>query len=100
MDECPDSQDLLAKTREKITKCKCICLDEMGLSFNTNPRYMDKRSKDKLIKRVEEWMLKTDEEIQAEFNSLVCDKILVSGADISNYPVYDIGGNIVKQSNI
>ena len=93
MDECPDSQELLAKTREKITKCKCICLDLMGLAFNTNPRYMIKRDKDKLLSLVEDWMLKPDDIIQAEFNSLVCDKILTSGVDVSSYAVYDIGGN-------
>jgi hypothetical protein len=97
MDECPSSEDLLAKTREKITKCKCICLDEMGLSFDTNPRYMGKYEKDKLVKRVGEWMAKTDDQVQAEFNSLVCDKWLISGKDYSNYPVYDMGGNKIDK---
>jgi hypothetical protein len=93
MTECPESSELLAKTREKILKCKCIGLEEMGLPFDTNPRYMGKMDKDKLIKKVEELMTKTDEEVQSEFNRYACDKWLVSGKDYTSYPVYDIGGN-------
>jgi len=97
MTDCPDSDELLAITKQKIMKCKCISLDEMGLTFDTNPRNMGKYEKEKLIKRVEEWMLKTDDEIQQEFNKLVCDKWLISGKDYSSYPVYDIGGNRVDK---
>ena len=95
MTECPDSEELLAKVREKIMKCKCISLEELGFEFIANPRYLNKRDKDKLVKTVEKWMTKSDEEIDLEFNSLVCDKWLASGRDVSHFPVYDIAGNKV-----
>lgn len=93
MTDCPDSSELLAITREKLLRCKCICLDELGFNFYINPASLSKYDKDRLLEKVKEYMDKPDEEVNSKFNSLVCGKWLGCGTDISAYPVYDVAGN-------
>lgn len=93
MTDCPDSSELLAITREKLLKCKCICLDELGFPFYINPASLKKYDKDRLLEKVKEYMDKPDEDVNNKFNVLVCGKWLDGGNDFSNYPVYDVAGN-------
>lgn len=84
-----ESKDLLELTREKILRCKVICLSNMNLDpITTNPKYMRPAQKNELIKNIEEKMKLSDDEIHQQFNAVVLDKILAPGANPSNYPTY------------
>ena len=84
-----ESKDLLELTREKILRCKVICLSNMNLDpITTNPKYMRPSQKNELIKNIEEKMKLSDDEIHQQFNAVVLDKILAPGVNPSNYPTY------------
>jgi len=84
-----ESKDLLELTREKILRCKVICLSNMNLDpITTNPKYMRPAQKNELIKNIEEKMKLSDDEIHQQFNAVVLDKILAPGVNPSNYPTY------------
>ena len=73
--------------KEKAQKCRVICLDEMNLNPLNPGTTLDKRDKAKLTKRMEKWFRKTDEEIDAEFNAIVNDKILFFNHNIEELPI-------------
>lgn len=84
-----ESKDLLELTREKILRCKVICLSNMNLDpITTNPKYMRPEQKKELLKNIEEKMKLSDDEIQQQFNTVVLDKILTPGVNPSIYPTY------------
>lgn len=75
--------------REKIMKCKLIALNEMDKHPLTNPKYLSKKEKEELIKRVREvYDNNTLEELNSKFNDVCNDKLFGSSSDISTYPVY------------
>jgi UTP-glucose-1-phosphate uridylyltransferase len=78
------------KRRQYITMIKVVALDSMGKNCMSNPSYFSKKEKDKLIKLMEEFMEKPEEEIKPLFNEIVSEKLFHPSADYSNYPVYDI----------
>jgi hypothetical protein len=79
----------MEEIREKIVKCKVICLDEMNLDpISTNPKYMKPKEKQKLINLVEEKMKLDINIINEEFNKVVLNSVLCEGNDFTKYPVY------------
>jgi hypothetical protein len=79
----------MEQIREKITKCKVICLDEMDLDpIATNPKYMRPKDKEKLIKLVEEKMKLDNNIITEEFNKVILNTVLSESTDFTKYPVY------------
>ena len=73
--------------KEKAQKCRVIGLDEMNLNPLKADTSLDKRDKAKLTKRMEKWFRKTDEEIDAEFNAIVNDKILYFNHNTEELPI-------------
>ena len=73
--------------KAKAQKCRVIGLDEMKLNPLTPVSRLDKRDIHKLTKKMEEWFCKTDGEIDAEFNSVVNDKILYFIDKIEELPI-------------
>jgi hypothetical protein len=87
--ECSTKEELEA-LKEKAMKIKIICLDEMDKHPLCNPSFFNKRDKDKLLQRMGEMMRTySNEEIEKKVASIVNERLLTSGADVSNYPIYD-----------
>jgi len=87
--ECSTKEELQA-LKEKAMKVKVICLDEMDKHPLCNPSYFTKRDKDKLLERMGKMMhTYSNEEIEKSFSTIVNDRLLTCGADVSNYPIYD-----------
>ena len=74
--------------KEKIMKCKVICLDEMNLNPITNPKYLEQKLKKKLIGLVEEKLKLDDAIITEQFNTVVLDSVLTEKTNYNNLPVY------------
>jgi hypothetical protein len=79
---------LMEPIRNKIMKCKMICLDKLGKDIMTNPKFLRESERKKLIKMVEEKMKEDEEKINSEFIELCSDNLFNSGVDLSKYPVY------------
>jgi hypothetical protein len=79
---------LMEPIRNKIMKCKMICLDELGKDIMTNPKFLRDSERKKLIKMVEAKMKEDDEKINKEFIDLCSDTLFSNGNDLSKYPVY------------
>ena len=73
--------------KTKGQKCRVIGLDELNIHPLTPGMKLDKRDLMKLMKKMEEWFSKTNEEIDTEFNSIVNDKILYHAKDIEEIPI-------------
>ena len=81
--------DELPHIREKLMKCKVICLDAMDKHPLMNPRYFSKQDREKLLGMVR-YMFDTNpmEDINEKFNAVCCNRLFNEGADYSNYNVY------------
>lgn len=81
--------DELPLMREKIMKCKIICLDEMEFHPLINPKYINDNKKKILLNKIK-LMLEneTDENITIKFNQICNEKLLDNKSDYSSYPVY------------
>ena len=87
--EYTDEQKELIRKRNKAQRVKVICLHQMGRNFLTNPSFMKATDKKKLVQLITEmYENKPDDEIVKEFNEIVCENILDTSADVSQYPVY------------
>lgn len=85
--------------RDKLMKCKVICLDKMGKHPLMNPKYFSKSEKDKLLGMVREMFdNNTIAEITEQFNEVCCDKLFNNNTDYSNYPVY-VDNRFPEQQN-
>lgn len=85
------TEEELAKLKEKAMKVKIIVLEDMNKHPLTNVSTFSKREKAKVLEKMEFLFASyTDEQIDKEFNAIVCDKLLDNGADLSQYPIYDM----------
>ena len=75
--------------KDRVMRCKMICLHKLNLPLTTNPKYMGHKQKLELLRMIEIKILDTDDEIMTEFNDLVCDELLHQKADYSKYPTYN-----------
>ena len=74
--------------KDRVMRCKMICLHKLNLPLTTNPKYMGHKQKLELLRMIEIKILDTDDEIMTEFNDLVCDELLNQESDYSKYPIY------------
>jgi len=70
--EYTEAQLEYKRKKDKATRCKTIVMDEMGL--DPAKSHSCKAEKFLILKEVEKWFEKPDEEIQAKFNE-VCSKM-------------------------
>ena len=80
--------DDLPIIRKKVMKCKLIALNSMDKHPLANPINFSQSEKNRLISKIKELFYKSDEEITSQFNDIVNEKLLGSGCDIENYPIY------------
>lgn len=81
--------DELPLMREKLMKCKIICLDDMENHPLINPKYMSDKNKKMLIDKIKQMLEnETDENITKRFNEICNERLLDNKSDYSNYPVY------------
>ena len=71
---------------------KCVALDLQGHHPLTNPSGFSRREKDKLLKLMTIWFNKPDDELTAEFNDVITDKVL---SETSKYESYSIANNAI-----
>jgi len=74
--------------KEKVMKCKLLCLTDMGLNPMMNPRYLDKRKRTELEVRIKIKMEENETNTNEQFNYLVCEDLLKQDASYMNYPIY------------
>jgi hypothetical protein len=86
-----NSEEELAKMKERTTKVKVILLEKMGKHPLSNPKYLKQREKTQLLLKMKDYLdTKTDQEIDAEFNEICLDKLFDCDTDITSYPIYDL----------
>lgn len=87
-----ESQEEFDRLKNKATKLRTILLDRKNKNLFCKLASFDTRDKKKFIREINElWTNMTDEEIDAEFNEICCDKLFESSADVSTYPVEPSG---------
>ena len=74
--------------KEKVMKCKMLCLVDMGLNAMMNPRYLDKKRRTELEERIKIKMEENEDNTNDQFNILICDDLLRQDANYSQYPIY------------
>lgn len=85
------TEDELERLKEKAMKVKMIVLEDMNKHPLSNCSTFSKREKAKVLEKMEFLFASyTDDEIDKEFNAIVCDKLLENGADLTQYPIYDM----------
>lgn len=109
--EPPTEEEQLQAFKNRAKKSKVVALELLGYSPLFNPSTLGKRDKAKVLAKMEEVYAWTDEELTAEFNDIVLDKILNDKADYSSLPIensimvdertplMDCGGNIVEMTD-
>tara|TARA_R110000822_G_scaffold139899_4_gene277543 strand:+ start:60 stop:455 length:396 start_codon:yes stop_codon:yes gene_type:complete len=114
--EPPTEAEQFQAFKDRAKKSKVVALELLGYSPLFNPSTLGKRDKAKVLAKMEEVFAWTDEELTAEFNDIVLDKILNDKADYNSLtieqsimvdertplieqPVIDCGGNIVEMTD-
>jgi hypothetical protein len=83
--ECSTKEEFDA-LKTKATKAKVVLLDLWKEDCLTNPSSFPKRKKDKFLREFHEIVTTWDEErLNAEFNDIVNNQILINGADLSKH---------------
>lgn len=86
-----ETQEEFDYLKAKTTKLRTILLERKDKNMFCKLSAFDKRTKDKFVKEMNElWNEMTDEEIDAEFNAICCDKLFYQGQDITSYPVKEL----------
>lgn len=89
----------ITQVREKLMKCKVICLDKMGKHPLMNPKYFSNLEKDRLLVMVREMFDNYSiKEITEKFNEVCSDKLFNNNTDYSNYSVY-VDNRFPEQQN-
>jgi hypothetical protein len=91
-----ETEEEVAKMKEKVMKAKLIVLCDMNKHPLSNPRIMRKKEKDNLVKEVKKLIdTKTEEELTTMFNECCIDNLFEVG-DYTSYPIYDL--NAIKNT--
>lgn len=100
-EELTEEELNLKQLKEKAQKCKLIALDKMGYHpINTNGSNLHRNKKKELLEMMKVLFEKSDEEINKEFNDIVCEVVFDASNDYSEYPVYKRSYKIEKSKNI
>jgi hypothetical protein len=82
-----DTQEEFNRLKDRATKLRIILLDRKEKNMFCKLSSFDARDKKKFVREINDmWNSMTDEEIDAEFNEICCDKLFASGKDVSSYP--------------
>ena len=73
--------------KERAMKSKCIALELLGHHPLANPSTFSRRDKDKVLNLMRVWFNKSDEELTAEFNDVITDKVLSETSPYENYAI-------------
>lgn len=87
-----EAKKIYLAQKERAMKAKCVALDLQGHHPLTNPSGFSRREKDKLLKLMTLWFNKPDDELDAEFNDVITDKVL---SENSKYESYSIANNAI-----
>jgi hypothetical protein len=80
---------LKQQRREMLQRIRCIALDSIGKNILSDPKQLQPKDKREFVIKVEELYILSEEEIKIMFGNICHDTIFQSGADYSNYVVYD-----------
>jgi len=114
--EPPTEAEQLQAFKNRAKQAKVVALELLGYYPLLNPSTLSKRDKQKVLKKMEEVYAWDDEELTAEFNDIVLDKILNDKADYNSLPieqsimvdertplieqpVIDCGGNVIETTD-
>ena len=105
-------EEQLRAFKDRAKQSKVVALELLGYAPLLNPSTLSKRDKARVLAKMEEVFAWTDEELTAEFNDIVLDKILNDKADYSSLtieqssvmvdermPLMDCGGNIIETTD-
>jgi len=88
-----ESEEELNQLKVKCLKCKTILLSKENKHPLFNINSLTKRQKEKFLKELNVMMdTMNEQEIDEDFNSIVCDDLLDPKRDISQYRVYETTG--------
>ena len=87
--ELTEEEKIKKDNKDTLMRIKCIALEAMGKNILINPKHLLPKEKREFIKRIEELYILSHDEIKQMFNTICHDTIFVTGADYSNFPVYD-----------
>jgi hypothetical protein len=73
--------------KERAMKAKCVALEALGHHPLANPSKFSRRDKAKVLDLMTIWFNKTDEELTAEFNDVINDKVLNETSPYENYGI-------------
>lgn len=78
--EYTDEQKEYKHKKEKATRCKVIVMDELNIPLTKNTSYCCKAEKFLLLKGLDEWFAKSDEEVKEKFHE-VCTRNMLNFED-------------------
>jgi len=87
--ELSEEEKTKKENKDILMRIKCIALNAMDKNILIDPRSLSLRERKEFIKRVEELLILTEEEIKIMFGSICHETIFQPGSDYSNYIVYD-----------
>lgn len=87
--ELTEEEKTKRQNKEMLLRIRCIALDAMGKNILSDPRSLPAREKKDFIRRVEELMILSEEEIKIMFGNICHETIFQPGSDYSTYIVYD-----------
>jgi hypothetical protein len=86
----PTSEELEAiKRKELITKVKIIAFDSLGKDPLTNGSRLSQKEKLKVINKMQDILLLSEECITDLFNEIVREKLFDSDRDYTEFPIYN-----------
>jgi len=88
--ELSEDELVIKHNKEILQRIKCIALDAMGKNILSDPKNLSPREKRDFIRRIEELLILSEEEIKMMFGNICHETIYQSGADYSKYCVYDV----------
>jgi hypothetical protein len=81
--------------KEKAQRCKIISMDILNIPLWKNTSYSSKSEKHLLLKEMERWFEKPDDEIITTFNRIVSEKMLNFEDPTNDYTKYSIYKTVI-----
>ena len=88
--ELSEDELVIKHNKEILQRIKCIALDAMGKNILSDPKSLPPKDKRDFVRRLEELLILSEEEIKMMFNNICHETIYKPGADYSTYCVYDV----------
>lgn len=88
-EDLTEQEEEFRKLKEKAMICKVIAFSNMGFNpLTTNGSLLHRKKKKELLERVKVLFEKTLEELNKEFNEIVCDELSSKELDYNDISVY------------